>query len=64
MRRKSELPPTAFNHGPKDLPRISYIFPIHSQQHPTHQKETVFYGSNIQGFLPTIVHPMKSSTAR
>jgi glycine reductase complex component B subunit alpha and beta len=52
-----ELPPTAFNHGPKDLPRIGYIFPIHSQQHPTHQKETVFYGSNIQGFLPTIVHP-------
>jgi len=52
-----ELPPTAFNHGPQDLPRISYIFPIHSQQHPTHQKETVFYGSNIQGFLPTIVHP-------
>lgn len=52
-----ELPPTAFNHGPKDLPRISYIFPIHSQQHPTHQKETVFYGSNIQGLLPTIVHP-------
>jgi glycine reductase complex component B subunit alpha and beta len=52
-----ELPPTAFNQGPKDLPRISYIFPIHSQQHPTHQRETVFYGSNIQGFLPTIVHP-------
>jgi glycine reductase complex component B subunit alpha and beta len=52
-----ELPPVAFNHGPKDLPRIGYIFPIHSQQHPTHQKETVFYGSNIQGFLPTIVHP-------
>lgn len=52
-----ELPPSTFNHGPKDLPRISYIFPIHSQQHPTHQKETVFYGSNIQGFLPTIVHP-------
>ena len=51
------LPPTVFNRGPKDLPRISYIFPIHSQQHPTHQKETVFYGSNIQGFLPTIVHP-------
>jgi glycine reductase complex component B subunit alpha and beta len=52
-----ELSPTAFNRGPKDLPRISYIFPIHSQQHPTRQKETVFYGSNIQGFLPTIVHP-------
>ena len=52
-----ELPPVAFNHGPEELPRIGYIFPIHSQQHPTHQKETVFYGSNIQGFMPTIVHP-------
>ena len=52
-----ELPPVASNHGPKDLPRIGYIVPLHSQQHPTHQKETVFYGSNIQGFLPTIIHP-------
>ena len=52
-----ELPATALNSGPQELPRIGYIFPIHSQQHPTHQKETVFYGSNIQGFLPTIVHP-------
>ena len=52
-----ELPPVAFNHGPKELPRIAYIFPIHSHQHPTQQKETVFYGSNIQGFMPTIVHP-------
>ena len=30
---------------------------MHSHQHPTQQKETVFYGSNIQGFMPTIVHP-------
>ena len=52
-----ELPPLALNQGPKGLPRIAYIFPIHSQQHPTHQKETVFYGSNIQGFMPTVVHP-------
>ena len=52
-----ELPPVANNRGPKELPRIGYIFPMHSHQHPTHQKETVFYGSNIQGFMPTIVHP-------
>ena len=52
-----ELPPVATNQGPKDLPRIAYIFPMHSHQHPTQQKETVFYGSNIQGFMPTIVHP-------
>jgi glycine reductase len=52
-----ELPPLALNRGPEGLPRIAYIFPIHSHQHPTHQNETVFYGSNIQGFMPTIVHP-------
>jgi sarcosine reductase len=52
-----ELAPIAFNQGPKDLPRVAYIFPMHSHQHPTQQKETVFYGSNIQGFMPTIVHP-------
>lgn len=52
-----ELPPVPFNQGPKDLPRIAYIFPIHSHQHPTQQTESVFYGSNIQGFMPTIVHP-------
>ena len=52
-----ELPPVANNQGPKHLPRIAYIFPMHSHQHPTQQTETVFYGSNIQGFMPTIVHP-------
>src|SRR5688572_30142173 len=30
-----ELPPVAFNQGAKDLPRIAYIFPMHSHQHPT-----------------------------
>jgi sarcosine reductase len=52
-----ELPPVALNQGPNDLPRIAYIFPMHSHQHPTQQNEPVFYGSNIQGFMPTIVHP-------
>ncbi|MGH7926831.1 MAG: glycine/sarcosine/betaine reductase component B subunit [Candidatus Binatia bacterium] len=52
-----ELSPAPFNRGPAELPRIGYIFPIHSHQHPTQQKETVYYGSNIQGMLPTIAHP-------
>jgi sarcosine reductase len=52
-----DLAPVALNHGPKNLPRIAYIFPMHSHQHPTQQNEPVFYGSNIQGFMPTIVHP-------
>ena len=55
--RVYELPPVAFNQGPKELPRVAYIFPMHSHQHPTQQNEPVFYGSNIQGFMPTIVHP-------
>jgi glycine reductase len=52
-----ELPPVAADHRPKELPRIAYIFPMHSHQHPTQQNEPVFYGSNIHGFMPTIVHP-------
>lgn len=56
-RQTLELPPAAFNMGPKELPCIAYIFPMHSHQHPTQQSETVFYGSNLQGFMPTIVHP-------
>ena len=55
--RSYELPAVAFDQGKNNLPRIAYIFPIHSQQHPTQQNETVFYGSNIQGFMPTVVHP-------
>jgi hypothetical protein len=52
-----ELPPVADNRGPEGLPRVSYIFPIHSHQSPTHESEKVFYGSNIHGFMPTVVHP-------
>jgi sarcosine reductase len=52
-----ELPPLARHVGPTDLPRIAYIFPIHSHQHPTQPTEPVFYGSNVQGFAPTVVHP-------
>jgi glycine reductase len=52
-----ELPPLALNQGPLELPRVAHIFHIHSQQRITQLKETVFYGSNVRGLLPTIVHP-------
>lgn len=55
--RVYELAPAAMKQGADGLPRVAYIFPIHSQQHPTQQRETVFYGSNVQGFMPTVVHP-------
>jgi hypothetical protein len=52
-----ELPPTALNQGPPDLPRVAHVFHIHSHQHITDLKETVFYGSNVRGFMPTVAHP-------
>jgi glycine reductase len=52
-----ELPPIALNPGPPGLPRVAHVFHIHSHQHITHLKETVFYGSNVRGFMPTVVHP-------
>jgi hypothetical protein len=51
-----ELPPMAFNRGPKRLPRIAHVFPVHSHQHPTRQNEPVFYASNVQGFMPPANH--------
>ncbi|HWP60920.1 MAG TPA: glycine/sarcosine/betaine reductase component B subunit [Candidatus Acidoferrales bacterium] len=52
-----DLSLAASSHGLDDLPRVAYIFPIHSHQHPTHQREPVFYGSNVQGMMPTLAHP-------
>jgi glycine reductase len=52
-----DLSPMALNQGPPGLPRVAHVFHIHSHQHITHLKETVFYGSNVRGFMPTIVHP-------
>jgi glycine reductase len=52
-----ELPPLGRHIAAAHLPRIAYIFPIHSHQHPTQPTEPVFYGSNVQGFMPTVVHP-------
>jgi glycine reductase len=52
-----ELPPLALNQGPPELPRVAHIFHIHSQQRITQLNETVFYGSNVRGFMPTVVHP-------
>ena len=52
-----ELPALALNQGPADLPRVAHIFHFHSQQRITQLDESVLYGSNVRGFMPTIVHP-------
>ena len=39
------------------LPRVAYVFQIHSHQRPTGVDEGVLYGDPIRRMVPTIVHP-------
>ena len=39
------------------LPRVAYVFQIHSHQRPTGVDEGVLYGDPIRRMLPTLVHP-------
>jgi glycine reductase len=39
------------------LPRIAYVFQIHSHQRPTAADEGVLYGDPVRRMLPTLVHP-------
>ncbi len=39
------------------LPRVAYVYQLHSQQYPTLPGEPVLYGDNVRHLLPTILHP-------
>jgi len=39
------------------LPRVAYVFQIHSHQRPTGIEEGILYGDPVRRMLPTIVHP-------
>ena len=39
------------------LPRVAYVFQIHSHQRPTAADEGVLYGDPVRRMLPTLVHP-------
>ena len=45
--------------GLEHLPRVAYVFQIHSLQQSVEkpQNEPIFYGDNVRQLLPTIVHP-------
>ena len=45
--------PAAVQH----LPRVAYVFQIHSHQRPTGVDEGILYGDTIRRMLPTVVHP-------
>lgn len=47
-----ELQPVAAN-----LPRVAYVYQLHSHQMPTVPGEPVLYGDNVRYLLPTILHP-------
>jgi glycine reductase len=39
------------------LPRVAYVFQIHSHQRPTGIDEGILYGDTVRRMLPTVVHP-------
>lgn len=39
------------------LPRVAYIFQIHSHQRPTSIEEGILYGDPVRRMLPTLIHP-------
>jgi glycine reductase len=42
---------------PAGLPRVAYVFQIHSHQRPTAPDEGVLYGDPVRRMLPTLIHP-------
>ncbi|MCL5960514.1 MAG: glycine/sarcosine/betaine reductase component B subunit [Chloroflexi bacterium] len=41
----------------RGLPRVAYIYMLHSRQRPTEPDEPNLYGDNVRGLLPAIVRP-------
>jgi len=39
------------------LPRVAYVFQIHSHQRPTGVDEGILYGDPVRRMLPTLAHP-------
>jgi glycine reductase len=39
------------------LPRVAYVFQIHSHQRPTGLDEGILYGDPVRRMVPTLVHP-------
>jgi glycine reductase len=39
------------------LPRVAYVFQVHSHQRPTGLDEGILYGDPVRRMLPTAIHP-------
>jgi sarcosine reductase len=56
---ESDAEHEAFELTPVDerLPRVAYVYQLHSHQRPTVPGEPLMYGDNCRHLLPTILHP-------
>ena len=53
-----DLPaPTRIPATLQHLPRVAYVFQIHSHQRPTGVDEGILYGDPVRRMLPTVMHP-------
>jgi glycine reductase len=50
-------PPTRAAAALSHLPRVAYVFQIHSHQRPTSIDEGILYGDPVRRMLPTLIHP-------
>lgn len=39
------------------LPRVAYVFQVHSHQRPTVPGEPILYGDNVRHLIPVLLHP-------
>jgi glycine reductase complex component B subunit alpha and beta len=53
----TEVLETATGDGRADLPRIAYVGQIFSRQRRPEAEESILYGADTDGMLPTLLHP-------
>ena len=53
----TEVLDNSFSHDRADLPRFAYIGQIFSRQRKPEAEESILYGADTDGMLPTLLHP-------
>jgi glycine reductase len=54
---RSEVLDTSIGTGRDDLPRFAYVGQIFSRQRKPEAEESILYGADTDGMLPTLLHP-------
>ena len=53
----TEVLDNSFSHDRADLPRFAYVGQIFSRQRKPEAEESILYGADTDGMLPTLLHP-------